>query len=225
MIVTYCADRSIYGLLPTAINSLITNNDVEKIYLIIEDDHISFINDSRIQLINALNIDCIVKDGFNCTRQFPYMAMARCALSKILDDKKVLYLDVDTIVDGSILDLWNYNTGACPIAARVENEGYVNSGVLLMNLQQIRAEKYDDRMLDLLKRCRFAFPDQDVINLVFKNRIAPIPDYFNKLGRDKEAYETGKMIIRHFAGITKPWKDGATEKDKSLWNKYYVTSI
>lgn len=225
MVVVYCADRAIYNLLPTSINSLLSNNDVDKIYIVCEDDSISFINNPKIHIINVSDNDYIIKDGFNCTKQFPYMAMTRCALSRILSEDKVIYLDVDTIVDSSIFDLWNFNMGASPIAARVENEGYINSGVLLMNLKQIRAEGYDDRMLDLLKRCRFVFPDQDVINLVFKNRVAHLPDYFNKIGRDKEAYETGNFIIRHFAGITKPWKDKATKKDKELWNKYYVTSI
>lgn len=225
MTVVYCANQAIYHLLPTAINSLLSNNKVKKIYLLIEDDDIEYITHPTIEFVNINEFDFIIRDGFNCTKKFPYMAMVRCALSKILTENKVLYLDVDTIVDGNIDALWNFGLGGSPIAGRVEEGNYVNSGVLMMNLAQIRACKYDDRMLDLLKRCRFVFPDQDVINIVFKNHITHLPDYYNKLGGDREAYETGELIIRHFAGLIKPWKKGATEKDKEFWNKYKVDCI
>lgn len=224
MKVVYCANRAIYRQIPTAINSLLSNNKVEKIYLLIEDDTIDYINLPIIKFINLDRFDFIIRDGFNCTGLFPYMAMVRCILSKILTENKVLYLDVDTIVDGSISDLWNYNLSGNPIAGRVEDGDYINSGVLLMDLAQIRGCKYDDRLLDLLKRCRFVFPDQDAINIIFKNRITRLPKRYNQIGRD-EVYDSGDVVIRHFAGIVKPWKENATAKDKAIWNKYKVDHI
>lgn len=221
MKIVYCANRKIYHLLPTSINSLLINNPkVDKIYLFIEDDAIDYINHPKIEFINCNQFDFLIRKGINCTKRFPYMALVRCFLSKILAADKVLYLDVDTVVDGDISELWNYPIGGNCIAGREESDGYINSGVLLMNLKQIRTIGYDDRLIQLLKTCKFVFPDQDAINVVFKNKIAYIPDHFNKIGGDKEAYETGKLVIRHFAGITKPWKDSATDKDKAIWNKY-----
>lgn len=226
MIVAYCANRAIYHLLPTALNSLLTNNpDVEKVYIFIEDDYIDVINHPAVEFINCNNYDFLIRKGLNCTKRFPYMAMVRCFFAKILKEDKVLYLDVDTIVDGNIRELWDFPLGGNYIAAREESGGYFNSGVLLMDLNLIRSTGAEDKIINLLKNCKFVFPDQDAMNIVFKNRIAYIPDYFNKLGRDKEAYETGKLVIRHFAGIVKPWKEKATEKDKALWMKYYAKAI
>lgn len=226
MKIVYCANRAIYYLLPTAINSIIQNNKVDKIYLLIEDDSIDYITNSKVSFININNYDFIIREGFNCTRQFPYMAMVRCVISKILSDEdRIIYLDVDTIVDGPIYDLWNFNMGACPIAGRVEQEDYINSGVLLMNLKHIRACKYDEQLIDLLKRCRFSFPDQDAINIVYKNRIAHLPSKFNVIGRDIVYDNEEDILIRHFAGITKPWNVNASEKDMALYKKYMEVTL
>lgn len=146
-------------------------------------------------------------------------------MAKILKEDKIIYLDVDTIVDGNLLELWSLNLNNNYIAAYFENwkYNYINSGVLLMNLKLIRETKTDDVIIKLLKNCKFQFPDQDAMNLVFKNRILGLDSKFNKLGRD-HVYKDD-FIIRHWAGIVKPWKEDATELDKKLWNKYKVEKI
>lgn len=226
MIVVYCADKSIYHILPTTLNSLLSNNsNVEKVYLLIEDDSIDYITDSRITFINCNQFDFLIRSGFNVSLKFPYMAMTRCFLTKILDEDKVLYIDVDTIVDGDISELWNLNLSGSCIAGKYESwkVDYINSGVLIMDLKQIREQKLDEKVIRLLKSCKFAYPDQDAINFIFRGRILPIDEKFNMQGRD-EVYNK-KFLLRHFSGIAKPWFDNATKKDKALWNKYRVDKI
>lgn len=178
----------------------------------------------QVEFINCNQFDFLIRDGFNCTRKFPYMAMVRCFLTKIINESKIIYLDVDTIVDSSLSELWNYNMGGCYIAAREEENGYFNSGVMLMNLSTIKASRLDDKLIKLLKNCRFVFPDQDAMNIIFKNKVAYLPHKFNAIGRDYQVKNT-EIAIRHYAGIPKPWKDYATEWDKEFWNKYYTASI
>lgn len=224
--VAYCANRKIYSQLPTSINSLLLNNpNIEKIYLLIEDDELETVRHPKIQFINLNNFDFLIRDGFNCTRQFPYTALVRCFFTKILNEDKILYLDVDTIVDKDLTELWNFNLGNCCIAARFENQKaeYFNSGVLLMNLKMIRDLQLDDKVIRLLKKCRFAFPDQDAMNIIFKGRIKELPFKYNVLGRD-EVYDY-PIVIRHYAGIIKPWKENASELDKVFWNKYKIDNI
>ena len=226
MTVVYCANRKIYPQLPTTINSLLQNNpNIEKIYLLIEDDSMSYINNPKIEFINCNNFDFLIRKGINCTKRFPYMATVRCFLAKILKEDKVIYLDIDTIVDGDLSELWSLNLNNNYIAAHFENRkiNYINSGVLLMNLKLIRETKVDDVIIKLLKNCKFQFPDQDAMNLVFKNRILGLDSKFNKLGKDYVYNED--FIIRHWAGVIKPWKEDATELDKELWNKYKVEKI
>ena len=153
------------------------------------------------------------------------MAMTRCFFTKILDEDKILYLDVDTVVDGSLQELWNIDiTNYCLAGRREEwKEDYINSGVLLMNLKRIRQLKLDDALISLLHRCRFVFPDQDAINIIFRNYIKYIPRKFNSLGQNE--WCSGDDVIRHFAGVIKPWKPDADPKDIEIWNKYVTTTI
>ena len=225
MKVVYCANRAIYHLLPTAINSLLSNNQgVEKIYLLIEDNSIDYITHSKVEFINCNQFDFLIRDGFNCTRKFPYMAMVRCFLTKILDEPKILYLDVDTVVDSNLKDLWNFNMGGNCVAAREEENEYFNSGVMLFNLKMIKALHLDDKLIKLLKTCRFAFPDQDAMNIIFKNKVAYLPHKFNAIGRDYQV-QNKEIAIRHYAGIPKPWTEYASKWDKEFWEKYYTAEI
>ena len=227
MIIVYCADRNLYPILPTALNSLLIHNEpyIEKIYILLEDDSLDTIKHPKVEFINFLKHDCI-KDNFNCTSLFPYMAMARCYLTKILTEPKVLYLDVDTVVEGSLKELWNTTMGSNCIMGMEECDGYINSGVLLMNLHLIKALKEDDNLIRLMKICRMQFPDQDAINIVFHNSKGFIPQIYNKTGFAKQAYsDPDGYIIRHFAGIAKPWKPYANPKDIELWDKYKTDRI
>lgn len=226
MVIAYCATKTIYHLLPTTLNSLLSNNsDIETIYLLIEDDDIPYIQHSKIKFINCNQLDCLIRDGINITRRFTYMALTRCVLSKILKEPKVLYLDVDTIIDGSIKDLWEFPMDDNLLAGKFEAENYCNSGVLLMDLKKISAGKYDDSIAHMLRYAKLLLPDQDAINLIYKDKIKPLPDKFNAIGRYYQIYGKQEFVIRHFAGIAKPWESNAEPQDAELWNKYCTTII
>lgn len=224
MTVVYCADRPLYPILPTVINSLLKNNDqnIDKIYVFIEDDEIPYIKHPKIEFINCNNYDFILKEGMNISKRFPYMATVRLYLSKILKEDRVLYLDVDTIVDGDLLELWT-SCNKRILYGREEKEKYYNSGVLIMNLKMIRELKYDDLMIKLIEKAKFIFPDQDCISAVLSRNSEKIDYKWNALGDDR-VYDY-PVVIRHWAGQIKPWKEDATEKDKAFWNKYKVDFI
>jgi len=171
MTIVYCANRAIYNLLPTTLNSLLTHNEdkIKKIYLIIEDDKIEYINHPKIEFVNINNYkNVIVTEGINCTRRFPYMAMTRCFLPEILKENKVMYIDTDTTVVDSLIDLWNFNLNGKCLAARAEDGDYFNSGVLLMDLNKMRTLNTNSQFTRLLTKCKMMFPDQDAINIVLK---------------------------------------------------------
>lgn len=234
MDIAYCANRNLYHLLPTTLNSLLSNNKIDgNIYLLIEDDDIEFIQHPQIKFININQFDFIIRSGVNCTRKFPYTALVRCFFTYIFPNHdQLLYLDVDTVVDGSIEELLTMRLGSNCIAARSENPvqsdrpiplGYFNSGVAVFNLKMIRLLKLDSELVRLLKTCNLVFPDQDALNFVLKDRVTYIDEKFNVLGGDSVYHN--EIVIRHYAGLVKPWKDDATQKDKDFWNKYKVSNI
>lgn len=78
------------------------------------------------------------------------MVLSRCWLSKIIPENKILYLDIDTLVLDDLTNLWNIDMTNYALAGWPEDPNfgasaiknilhkYVNSGVLLMNLEFIR---------------------------------------------------------------------------------------
>ena len=123
----------------------------------------------------------------------------RLMLSEILPESihKVLYMDGDLIVRGSLSPLWdtditNYAVAAAPDAFGGEIEffnrlripyekGYFNAGVLLVNLDYWRRHAVINEFHDFIKNRAedILFHDQDVLNYVFQDRKTAIPIKYN----------------------------------------------
>jgi len=85
------------------------------------------------------------------------MVLIRAAYTKIFPDlDRILSIDMDTVINENISDLWdldltNYYIAAVEEAELTKSEGsYFNMGVAMMNLQKIRADKKDDEIINAL---------------------------------------------------------------------------
>lgn len=116
-------------------------------------------------------------------------AMFRILLPEILGElDKIIYLDADILVNRDIRELWEldmqpYCLAAVPDHPTVNGMGkpypvaqkvvsanhYFNSGVLLMNLDRIRAKgNMCEKVLDYLeKNPQALLPDQDALNVIY----------------------------------------------------------
>ena len=96
------------------------------------------------------------------------------------------------------------------------DDKYINSGVLLMNLDYIRREKLDNTMINLLNKKFYHFPDQDVINIACKDRIKYLSNIYNST-------ETTGMVkdakIIHYIRERKGWIK--TSPRSEIWYKYF----
>lgn len=234
MKIIICCTKNWYLYLANLVYSIIANNNVEKIYLIVEDDRIDFINYKNIEFININKIPEIIKETSpNYNTHYSKMSYVRCYFTKLLKDDKILYIDADTLVVDNIEDLWNIDLEDNVIAGVYEsgewnkhlntyglNDTYINSGVLLMDLKKIREERLDDSMIYLLNNNKYAFPDQDVINLVCRNRIHHISNVYN-------SSETTGMVdnakILHYIRGNKGWIKSSPRSD--VWYKYFNEMI
>lgn len=126
-------------------------------------------------------------------------AYYRLYLTELLPKElnKVLYLDGDIIVRGSLKDLWNtdienYAVGVIPDLheGSISNYnrlrysptlGYFNSGVLLINLQYWRENNILNDFLSYAKENYKAlkFHDQDILNFIFRNQKLRLPIKYN----------------------------------------------
>jgi len=82
------------------------------------------------------------------------MVLIRAAYTKIFPDlDRILTIDVDTIVNENMSELWDLNLDNYYLAAVEEvivtkREGsYINMGVAMLNLKKIRDEHKDDELI------------------------------------------------------------------------------
>jgi lipopolysaccharide biosynthesis glycosyltransferase len=162
---------------------------------------------------------------------------------------RVLYLDADTVVTGSIAELWGaeldgalFGAVDIPGADRgVEllglrpEDGYFNSGVLLFDLKQWR----ESRALDTLLAYIDAHPhemsftlDQDALNGCFHDRRKHLDYRWNAVwtffqdlplpGLDRSACAAVRRDARiiHFNSSNKPWSYFCNHPRKGEYEKY-----
>lgn len=145
-----------------------------------------------------------------------------------LDD--FLYAAASHIADSNIRDLIN--------KARLGNFGatsYVNSGVLLMNLEQIRKTvKREDIMDYIATNGPLLFlPDQDVLNALYGHQILLVADEIYNFDARYHAYYYAKTaglidadwivqntVFLHYCGKDKPWKKNARGKFSFIYKHY-----
>lgn len=130
-------------------------------------------------------------------RKISIASYARLFLSSILPEfyDRILYLDCDTIVRGSLTNYWKVDLEDCMVAGVRDTvdsfflkkiglnpeEVYVNAGVLLINLAGWRKEHLEGQFMDFIRKFDGKVPhhDQGVINAVCRNRKRIVSPEFN----------------------------------------------
>ena len=188
-------------------------------------------------------------EGAAVTKYFTKEMYYRLLIPQLLpDEKRALYLDPDIIVFRSIEEFYRSDfEGSMMIAVpdylgdvyypeRKKNLGldsgfrYINSGVILFNISLMKENFRLDDMFGFMSTCGLTmeFPDQDLINVYFKDRIKYAPREYNftteYIGTgDFLKYvfspryrrrERERIVIAHYMGKCKPWKP-------SYYYKYY----
>ena len=92
----------------TASKSLLMHSNVEKIYFLIEDDEFPYELPPEIECINVVNQQYFPEDGPNYNNVCTYMVLLRAAYTKIFPElDRILTIDMDTIVNEDVSDLWD----------------------------------------------------------------------------------------------------------------------
>ncbi len=130
--------------------------------------------------------------------RFGAIALARIFAPELIkDEKRLLYIDSDTLIRGDLRELWKTKLSDPELAAMAmeptiypevrkslslgPSEPYFNSGVILMDAEGWRREKIADLALSAFKKQEdlLLFPDQDILNLTLRGRIKPLPQSCN----------------------------------------------
>lgn len=207
-VAAYCGTRNLYPHMEVAIKSLLCNSDVDKVYILAEDDKLPYKFPKEVEVLNVSDQEYFKPESPNMTSNFSYMALMRAALPLVFPQHdKILSLDVDTIVRRDISDLWEipldgYYFASCRETHRSYDDYlYCNHGVVMFNLKALRNSGKADEVIDVLNRCRFRWVDQDVLNYLCQGRIKNLPSEYNV----NDWTERPNVVrIMHYAGI-KEW--------------------
>jgi len=208
----YLMTRNYYKNIFPSLKSLLCNSDVDKVYLLIEDDDIGFELPERVECRNISGQTWFHEGGPNYGTGWSWVVLMRAALTKLFPDMdRILSIDVDTLVVGDISKLWdtpmgrNYVAGALDLPLVTNDNIYINGGVMLLNLDQLRKDGMDDKLIDALNTRKFAYPEQDCINHLCEGRIYLLNGIYNSGvmnydGTTPRSRDNGTPKILHFAG-------------------------
>lgn len=201
--------------------------------------------------LQMIEIDSDILKNCPTNRNLHYgdiMTYARFLLPSLLPHlDKVLYLDCDLVVCQDLKSLWDIDVDDSAVAMapdliykdtdtlkrlNIENGCYLNSGVIIMNLDYWRKHDVFHRIMDFIEENgnSLTYFDQDAINVVLQNerKILPVkynvnPYHFHKTLAcyPKELHEEIRMAIRnpvifHFLGPIKPWSWGGVSARQEI---------
>lgn len=193
----------------------------------------------NIQFVNiAKDVDNIKKQ-LKDVYHFSIASYYRLFIASLFPQyEKILYLDCDIVVLGDVSKLYNVELGKNILGAAPEQfvqstrefrayaekaldvnpDSYVNSGVLLMNLKEFRANKIEEKFLRLITDYDFDLldPDQAYLNYLCKDKIYILPNGWNKEPTDF-ACEGDKNIV-HYALYKKPWQFDNVIDGEYFWH-------
>ena len=158
---------------------------------------------------------------------------------------KAIYLDSDICVTGDISELYNIELGdnlfgGCSDISCMDNEilcnyfkgnagidvsEYINSGILLMNMKELRNCNFEEHFLYLLTKYHFdtICPDQDYINVMSYGRIKHLSNEWNAMPTKGNKIIKNPKII-HYNLFFKPWHFDNVDYEEYFW-KYAKNSI
>ena len=214
-VIALACTKNYYKYLWTWLYAYTRNNYYKKIYLFIEDNKLNlpFINIEYIN-INKVPLD---KNGLNYNTGYSKASLVRLYLSNFIKEDIVLWLDIDLIVKENINELWDidlndyYAAGVVDLGAKtnlmtpnidINKNCYIDSGVVLFNLKKIREDKKDIELNNFVNENKLYYPDQDTINVIFKNNILLLENKYNSslfTGVNKN------FKIYHWAGSKENW--------------------
>lgn len=209
MNIIYASNDAYAQYLGISMLSLLENNqDIEEIIIYILDQNIKPENKNKFQkIIKQYNRELVYIDIAEFEKLIPFdfdasgynpITLSRLFLCSYLPDQidRILYLDCDTIISGSIGELETISFDGNYVAAvpelhmpvekkaligHAKDETYYNAGVLLVNMDLWRQDKIETEFVEYYRSMngRLLYNDQDIINHCCKGKIKKLSHTYN----------------------------------------------
>ena len=167
---------------------------------------------------------------FKAGRHISLVTYARIFIPELVLEEKIIFTDVDVLVQGDIEELYEEELGEYLLAAVPEDDAvdghvedkarlgipeeafYFNAGLLLMNSLKWRNEGWTKKLLNDAKKHKDKLKcyDQDLLNKNLYFSCRPLSKKWSWLRQRARSDDDNKTYldspgIRHFNGRTKPW--------------------
>ena len=243
--IVFITDKNFMLPVGVAVYTLLTNKKADTLYDIYvimvdstEEDSMFF---NRINTGESkINFLYVSTEKYACINQLAHISRAglvKFEIAELLPEyDRVIYLDADIMIRSDLSDLYDADLGDAVIGGVksldmvYDDTPMINSGVMIINTQMFRDGAYSQKLLE--KRIELGdrrSMDQQVINIVFKDKIAYLPVKYNCvaekiLGNEKKRYPIAALneiyaskyenndrlvddaVIIHYATTMKPWK-------------------
>lgn len=173
-----------------------------------------------------------------------HMAYCRILLPQLLNVPRLIYLDSDVLVFRDLSALFNFQLSHGKVLAAVPDsetlsladdslivaramqlpaEGaYFNSGVMLMDLDELRRQRFFQRSVEFLDGWsgKYRFWDQSAINFLLHEQIQELPQYWNRPSWCFDAQEDNDLnCILHYTSSV-PWLSGISGPAQELFARF-----
>ena len=209
--------------------------------------------------ISFINVGTIFDNAMISIPHITRPTFFRLVIPDLLKEDKCIYLDTDIIVMSDLKVFFNISLDTNYVAGvwhpgvvlfEWENairtnanipdaKQYINAGVLLMNLKQLREDGMVKKFLELIPQ-NMRSQDQDIINHACFGKITLIPFKYNVITKIadrcieeyKGSYPEAELIeawndpcIVHYAGQAKPWNSSECVFMDYWWKYFRKSSI
>ncbi len=185
---------------------------------------------------NFVDIDESMFTEYSKIKTHSYVSIAtyyRLKLTSLLPDvDRIIYFDCDMVINSSLRELFNTELDNYSIAGVKdinrkmvkENPSYVNAGMLVFNLKNMRADGVEDEFLNwtIQHSDTIAVGDQEIINEVLKGKIKLVDARWNVQSSNfvnRSSYMKTPSVI-HFVSKKKPWHWASFSYHRDLYFKY-----
>ena len=207
----YSGTRNLYEPMIWAAKSLVANSSVDHVHFLIEDDEFPYELPDFFDTMNVKEYadETFPDTGINAKTHFTKMALVRICYTELFPDvDRILQLDADTICLDNVDALWDvdlegkwfgaaveYLSGYNPYAA----DEYYNVGVAIFNLDQMRKDNAQTRLVNFINQVKAFCVEQDALNYngSIMQKITEIPTRYNE---NRATGYTDNPAIQHYVG-------------------------
>lgn len=180
-----------------------------------------------------------IKSHFKNVYHFSLASYYRLFIASLFPQyDKIIYLDCDLVVLGDISELYHTDIGenvlgAVPdqyvsstaefrdyaqSAVGVDPDKYINTGVLVVNLETFRKNNIEAKFIELITKHDFDLldPDQAYLNYLCQGQIHTLPNGWNKAPTGAPCQ--GDKHIVHYNLYKKPWQYDDVIDGNYFWN-------